>query len=319
MHILKKNVDDDILKLSVPSFTIEDVLYGGMGKILICYDSDCKVRLAVKTFKEIREGFSERFLRESLMWIGLGSHPNIVQAFFVIEIKGKPFLFMEYIPPSNNCPNSTLESLLKFKKHIPIETSINFAVQICTALQYANDNVTNFVFRDLKPANILVKQDNLLKITDFGLAKADSQFVSINNSSGTIQYMSPEQREGKSLDQRSDIYSFGRVLYQMVAYRPLFNIRRSIPKELSLIIDTCLQKKLNDRFKSFAAIIDLLLPFYYKVTNTKWTQPKETIQDNSLTTQNCVELIKNKFKLNSNTFWHINAGISSSHGNTWTK
>jgi serine/threonine protein kinase/Tfp pilus assembly protein PilF len=187
---------------------------------------------AVKTMKAALSHFSQirkRFVNEARTWIKLGDHPHIVKAHSVDIIDDQPYLFLECVEGGSlrswiGKPDNTIEQILEF------------AIQLCEGMNYAHDKLS-LIHRDIKPENILLEYGPVLKITDFGLAKAfyspadfsgrydllvseeSSSYLGLTQSGtilGTLLYMSPEQLKGYSLDIRSDIYSFGLVLYEML-------------------------------------------------------------------------------------------------------
>lgn len=248
-------------------YEVKEIKEGGMGRGLF----------AIKTFKDEflrEEGAIKRFKRECRTWIALESHENIVLADFIREIKGKPYLFMEYVDGMD------LSEWIK-NKELDIPSTIDFAIQFCNGMIYANNKVHGIIHRDIKPSNIMISKNKVLKITDFGLVKSglSSGSSSITSSKavvGSFPYMSPEHFKGlKETKLESDIYSFGICLYEMLTkklpctadtfpewmYKHLMEIPKnpreinpSVPKELNAIVMKCLQKNPNDRYRDFQDI-----------------------------------------------------------------
>ncbi|MFC2069982.1 serine/threonine protein kinase, partial [Chloroflexota bacterium] len=207
-------------------YEIRQILGGpgksGMGIIYCCYDREFNIYLALKTFQDkyLRDPSAvEAFKNEANAWFKLGNHPNIVRAYWVSEINGKPYVFMEYIE-SHKHYGADLSGWIhqgglhsNEKPDIPL--ILNFAIQICCGMDYAHNSL-KIVHRDIKPANILVTLDKkAVKVTDFGLVKvlaemnddiqetpfgADKStkpgFSKSGNICGTPPYMSPEQCRG---------------------------------------------------------------------------------------------------------------------------
>jgi len=194
----------------------------------------------------------ERFKKEAQIWIDLGKHPYLVQAYFVENIIGTLFIAMEYIAPNEQGLNS-LEGYLRYQPP-DLAQSLHWAIQFCHGMEYAYSKGIK-AHRDIKPANIMITPDKILKISDFGLAgvissskilsgiKPDTKNINAGllyqtmkgTAFGTPPYMPPEQFENAAgCDERSDIYSFGIVLYQMASGNKFphdLNIFRNISEE----------------------------------------------------------------------------------------
>lgn len=157
----------------------------------------------------------ERFNREARA-AGRLSHPNIVSIFDVGEENGRYFIAMEYLEGQN------LRDMLQVRGALPLREAINFACQILDALGYAHAN--RVIHRDIKPDNIHILPGGIVKLTDFGIARLTEEPALTSNGQvfGTPSYMSPEQIEGRSIDHRSDLFSAGIVLYEMLTGRKPF-------------------------------------------------------------------------------------------------
>jgi len=202
---------------------------GGFGVVYICeYLPKTSVRFAVKSFKDEyfeREEVIKNFYHEAEVWVKLGYHGNIVRAFWVSELAGKPHIFLEYVDGNLRDwirdKRTTVLSANTFAYHCYL-----FVEQFCDGMIYANnkdlgEGKKGIVHRDIKPENIMLYKDAILKITDFGLVKALGR-PTAENPTGTPEYMSPEQFRTMDVDQRSDIYSFGVVLYEILFGRRPF-------------------------------------------------------------------------------------------------
>jgi len=187
---------------------------GSMGVVYQGYDPAIGRTVAIKTMlteglapEEFRE-FKARFQREAQA-AGVLSHPNIVNVFDYGEDSGRLYLVMEFLE------GKSLEKLVEEHKILPIETIIPMCEQVCGALDHAHQH--GIIHRDIKPANIMILNNGLVKVTDFGVAKVTSMGMTQTGLVlGTPNYMSPEQIKGRQIDGRSDIFSLGIVLYDLV-------------------------------------------------------------------------------------------------------
>ena len=253
---------------------------GGMGEVYRARDLRLERSVAIKVLTT-RHSFDTtvraRFELEAKSISAL-QHPNICVLHDIGSQDGVDFMVMEYLA------GQSLDKLIP-PNGLPIESALNYAVQLAEALACAHS--AGFVHRDLKPSNILVDERGVLKVLDFGLAKlALSSSTSSDETAslltapgaiiGTFAYMSPEQAEGKAIDARSDLFSFGSVLYEMLTGKrafhgssadaslsavirdepkPLAEIRHDIPPELRHIVSSCLRKNLQGRCPSSAALL----------------------------------------------------------------
>src|ERR671939_579831 len=184
---------------------------GGMADVYLAEDQELGRRVALKLLNDRHaadDQFVERFRREAQSAAGL-NHPNIVSIFDRGQAEGTYYIAMEYLD------GRTLKELLVRNGPTPIPIAIDYARQILGALAFAHRN--GIVHRDIKPHNIVVRKDGRLKVTDFGIARSGaSQMTEAGSIVGTAQYLSPEQARGALVDQRSDLYSVGVVLYEML-------------------------------------------------------------------------------------------------------
>jgi len=196
---------------------VEKIGAGGMGEVYLAEDTELNRKVALKFLSPHLCQDADcrtRFKREAQAAAKL-NHPNIVTIYEVSEFNGRPFFAMEYVE------GQSLRELIKAKE-LPIERVIDLAIQICEGLHKAHQS--GIVHRDVKPANILIDVDGRAKILDFGLASvAGSDHLTKTGSTlGTIGYMSPEQVRGEQVDHRTDIFSLGVVLYELIAGRQPF-------------------------------------------------------------------------------------------------
>src|SRR5438128_2878865 len=184
---------------------------GGMANVYLAEDQELGRRVAIKILNDRHaedEQFVERSRREAKNAAGL-SHPNIVSIYDRGEAEGTYYIAMEYLE------GRTLKELIVTRGPTPVPVAIDYARQILAALSFAHRN--GIVHRDIKPHNVLVGPDGRLKVTDFGIARSGaSQMTEAGSIIGTAQYLSPEQARGAPVDPRSDLYSIGIVLYEML-------------------------------------------------------------------------------------------------------
>ncbi|MFN2471516.1 MAG: Stk1 family PASTA domain-containing Ser/Thr kinase [Gaiellaceae bacterium] len=184
---------------------------GGMADVYLAEDEELGRRVAIKILNERHaadDQFIERFRREATNAAGL-SHPNIVSIYDRGEAEGTYYIAMEYLE------GSTLKDIVLRGGPLPVEDAIAYTRDVLNALRFAHRK--GIVHRDIKPHNVLVDSDERVKVTDFGIARAGaSQMTEAGSIIGTAQYLSPEQARGGSIDQRSDLYSVGIVLYEVL-------------------------------------------------------------------------------------------------------
>jgi tetratricopeptide (TPR) repeat protein len=262
---------------------------GGFGIVYLVYSRETQNVYALKTFLDrflADAQTRERFRKEAGVWVDLERHPYLVRAYFVEELSGRLFIGMEHIAPDEHGLN-TMEGHLR---HRPpdLTQSLRWAIQFCHGMEYAYSKGIR-CHRDIKPANIMVGEDKTVKITDFGLAGVlgPAQAMSGIRSSvqqgavgvsgqtmegtgfGTPEYMPPEQfTDAASCDERSDIYSFGVVLFQMASggrppyaasartFDAWFRVHSEgalpvLQSPLAPLVARCLQKRQGARYGSF--------------------------------------------------------------------
>ena len=186
---------------------------GGMANVYLAYDTILERNVAVKVLRgdlADDEKFIRRFQREALSASSL-SHPNIVEMYDVGEDNGNFYIVMEYID------GKTLKQLIKKRGHLTSSEAVDIMCQLTDGLSCAHDSY--IIHRDIKPQNIMVLEDGMIKITDFGVAMAinASDLTQTNSVMGSVHYLPPEQAAGKGSTIKSDIYSLGIVLYEMLA------------------------------------------------------------------------------------------------------
>ncbi|MDQ7825003.1 MAG: tetratricopeptide repeat protein [Candidatus Eremiobacteraeota bacterium] len=271
-------------------FTVQEVKRGGMGTVYIVFDPENVRFLAIKTFQERYlwdERIVKQFIKEAEIWIKLDRHINIVQAELVKVIDGKPHIFLEYIQGTD------LEKLTR-ESPLSVEQSLKFAIQFCEGMHYAFKKL-GLIHRDIKPSNCLITREGLLKISDFGLGKifdetgTDADLISFQIKEkrkrttttstamvGTLPFMAPELFSSlKTQNRKTDIYSFGVLLYIMLTgTNPFFSedplevisnqknltprnpleFNDKIPESLATLTLKCLEKNPDRRYSDFSEI-----------------------------------------------------------------
>jgi eukaryotic-like serine/threonine-protein kinase len=257
---------------------IKELGKGAMGVVYQAYDPQFDRLVALKVLRQDRissEDFVKRFFKEARA-IGRLSHPNIVIAHDAGQDQGTIYLAMEFVD------GRPLDEIIR-NRRLEIDEILKLCIQVAETLQYAHQK--GVVHRDVKPGNIMVQSDGLIKIADFGIARIEDATASLQTQAGEIlgtpAYMSPEQVLGKTADGRSDLFSLGVILYELTTgKRPfatennnlatIFNeIIHNHPEEpakknpaiepgLSGIIMKCLSKMPEERFESCGALAEAL-------------------------------------------------------------
>jgi eukaryotic-like serine/threonine-protein kinase len=239
---------------------------GGMANVYLAEDQELGRRVAIKILNDRHAGddqFVERFRREAKNAAAL-SHPNIVSIYDRGEAEGTYYIAMEYLE------GRSLKELIVARGPAPTAIAIDYARQILAALRFAHRN--GIVHRDIKPHNIVVDAEGRVKVTDFGIARAGtSQMTEVGSIIGTAQYLSPEQAKGAPVDQTSDLYSLGVVLYELLTGEvpfagdtpveiamkhisakpePPSTLNPDIPGDLDLVVTRALAKTPAERYQS---------------------------------------------------------------------
>ncbi len=192
---------------------------GGMANVYLAHDDILDRDVAVKMLRldySNNEEFIKRFHREAQSVTTL-SHPNIVNMYDVGEEDGIYYLVMEYVP------GQTLKQYIQQRGLLPVEEAIDIMEQLTAAMAHAHH--FEIVHRDIKPHNILIRNDGVVKVTDFGIATATSATTITHTNSvlGSVHYLSPEQARGGVANKQSDIYSLGIVMFELLTGRPPFS------------------------------------------------------------------------------------------------
>ena len=243
---------------------------GGMADVWLAEDQELGRHVAVKILHERYandEQFVERFRREATHAAGL-SHPNIVSIFDRGVADGSYYIVMEYIE------GRTLKELIVTRGPCPLPVAISYTRQILAALRYAHKN--GIIHRDIKPHNVIVDREGRVKVADFGIARAGaSEMTEAGSIVGTAQYLSPEQARGAPVDESSDLYSTGIVLYELLTGTVPFTgetpveiamkhlsqtpetpsaLRKDIPHDLDLVVLRALAKEPAERYRTAAEL-----------------------------------------------------------------
>jgi serine/threonine protein kinase len=286
---------------------VHHIFKGGMGVVNIVYDHQHRMPYAVKTFFADKPGDDSDkiadFTQEALTWINLDVHENVTRAEFVETISGKPYLFLEFVSGGDLSRWIGTPLLAEDLPQV-----LRFAIQLCDGMIHAAAKGIE-VHRDIKPRNCLITEDNILKVTDFGLAKAFHVAKSARKNkqspaekmadanagrsasatgAGTCTHMAPEQFDDVAqVDVRADIYSFGVLLFQMITGKLPFpgdtwdelkqqhqtqapaHLPVSLPGPLSELVSRCLAKNPRDRFADFLTVRRQLAQLYEQLTGAR--------------------------------------------------
>lgn len=257
----------------------KEVGHGSMGVVYEAHDPQINRIVALKVLRQDRmgtEAFVTRFLKEAKV-VGRLSHPNIVTIYDVGEEQDSIYIAMEFLA------GSTLASFIQADTQRACKEVAAIGVQIAEALDYAHQK--GVVHRDIKPSNIVMQENGLIKITDFGIAHIDDSSVTMQTQAGEIlgtpTYMSPEQVQGKPVDGRSDLFSLGAILYELCTGRRAFGgsdknlaivfneiitvtpeepcaIAPQTPRNFSEIIMKAIEKEPINRFQTGKELADAL-------------------------------------------------------------
>jgi len=245
---------------------------GGMGAVYLAHDRELSRLVALKVIAPhlaAEAWVVDRFKRE-IQLSSIVTHQNVLRVFDLSEAEGMRFLTMQYIE------GDTLAGLMKRQRPLPIEWSLSLFRQICAGLQAAHDK--GVLHRDLKPQNVLVDKDRRAYLTDFGLATSASLSALTQTGAllGTPQYMSPEQVKGQQADVRSDVFSVGVMLFEMLAgelpysgdsvyavmmartrppARSASELNPDVPRHLQALLERCMAIERADRYGSVAELL----------------------------------------------------------------
>ena len=261
--------------MSNPSFVgryqiVNPIARGGMGKVYRAWDPMLDRHVAIKLLNEDNEELRQRFAREARSAAGL-RHPHIVTIFDVGEDNGRPFIAMELVQ------GKTLSELIRGRAPLVIRRKLEIIEELCDGLAFAHKG--GIIHRDIKPANVMLDANGEVKILDFGIARVSESTTGFTRAGaliGSLNYMSPEQVSGRTVDQRSDIFAVGAVLYELLSYRvafpgglddgllhrllntepePLDSVCREADPDLGGVVARCLKKNPDQRYPELGAMI----------------------------------------------------------------
>ncbi len=299
---IPRTMSEKQTELHVGRFTILRRLgRGGMGAVYEGHDPALDRRVAIKTLTSEAIADAEtrgRFEREARAAAKL-AHPNIVIVYELGNFGGKekPYIVMEYLEGTD------VAALISGSRSVPLAEALDIVAQLCRALDFAHQK--GVVHRDVKPANLRYLDDGQIKIMDFGIARVEGshQITKSGVMIGTLHYMSPEQIRGEKLDGRTDIFSAGCILYELLAgVRPfpgesatsiLYNIvhetpkpvidkNSDLPQEVQRVIDRALAKKPEERFASAGAMakeLEKILSVYRKTFPRTTSAHERSLQE----------------------------------------
>jgi serine/threonine-protein kinase len=246
---------------------------GGMATVELAQDTQLGRKVAIKRlFASLADDdvLQERFFREARMAAAL-SHPNLVAVYDVGEENGLPYIVMEYVE------GETFAELMTRTGPVEPDRAVDLLLQVCAGLEHAH--ASGLVHRDIKPQNLLIRRDGVVKIADFGIARTvqGTQLTQIGTVLGTAAYLAPEQAAGKRVTAAADIYSLGAVAYELLTGRTPYEFGsladlalkqqqqpppplRDVPPEVERAVLRALAFKPGDRPRSAAALAQELTP-----------------------------------------------------------
>ena len=249
---------------------LEKIGTGGMSDVYKAKDHKLNRLVAVKVLKQEfseNENFVSKFRVEAQSTAGL-MHPNIVNVYDVGDEDGVNYIVMELVD------GITLKKYIEKKSRLSVKEAVSIAIQVAMGLEAAHNN--NIIHRDIKPQNIMISKEGKVKVTDFGIAKAATSNTITSNVMGSVHYTSPEQARGGYSDAKSDIYSLGITLFEMLTGRVPFNgdttvaiaikhiqedlptpadYNEDIPISVEKIVLKCCQKSPDRRYQNAAELI----------------------------------------------------------------
>ena len=249
---------------------IDKVGSGGMADVYKALCHRLNRYVAIKILKpeySTDAGFVQKFRAEAQSVAGL-SHPNIVSVYDVGEDDGLYYIVMELVE------GLTLKRFIEKRKKLDVKEAVGIAIQIAMGMEAAHTH--HIIHRDIKPQNIIISREGKVKVADFGIAKAATSNTISQNAIGSVHYLSPEQARGGYSDERSDIYSLGVTLYEMLSGQvpfagdnsvsvallhiqseaiPVRELNPEVPLSVDKIIQKCMQKKPERRYQTAAELI----------------------------------------------------------------
>lgn len=282
---------------SISHYTILEKLgEGGMGVVYKATDTKLDRFVALKFLPPhmaASEQDKSRFIQEAKSAAAL-NHPNVCSIIDIQEHEGNMFIVMEYVDG---------QTLMDKKSSIGLKQAIEIGIQIADGLAVAHEK--GIIHRDIKPENIMIRKDGIVQIMDFGLAKlaGTSRLTKMGSTVGTLGYMSPEQVQGQEADHRSDIFSLGVLLYEMIAGRSPFNgahesailyeivnvdvppmstVKPDLDPALDAIVLECLEKDPSERYQSIAEVAKELRRFKRESSRSRASRIIPSLSSSSL-------------------------------------
>jgi Tfp pilus assembly protein PilF len=285
---------------------LRDLGKGAFGEVTLCHDHQERRLVALKTFQS--QHLSDRhsrelFLREGGIWMTLGAHPNIVQAYEInaFEHGLRVYIALEPVQPPEGRTGPSLDRWIADGR-LPLDLALGLGLDIARGMRHATERFPGLVHRDLKLQNILVGRDGRARVSDFGLAAAlyDAQKThgwaaeEPGMVAGTLLYMAPEQFAGDALDQRADIFAFGCILYELLlSQAPLYHqfqlgedhvrhlvsqgrlraIPAGLPGPLSELLSACLAPRRQGRPASWQTLEHDIEVLYRRLTGREPHRP----------------------------------------------
>ena len=271
----------------------------GTGGMSVVYKAKChKLNrfVAIKVLKDefcADQEFVARFNMEAQAAAGL-VHPNIVNVFDVVDEEDLHYIVMELVD------GITLKSYIAAKRHLEVKQSIAIAIQVCQGINAAHER--KIIHRDIKPQNIMLSKEGKVKVADFGIARAVTKQTIGQTAIGSVHYISPEQAKGDRADERSDVYSMGIMLYEMLTGRvPLdgesavniaiahlekrpvspSKLNPAIPAFVEEIILKCIKKKRERRYQSMRELEIALIHARDTIKKAEMLPPQEIDSTNT--------------------------------------
>ena len=309
---------------------IKSIGEGGMANVYLAWDTILEREVAVKILRgdlADDEKFVRRFQREANSASSL-RHPNIVEMYDVGEDDGKYFIVMEYVD------GKTLKSLIKKRGALNINETIDIMQQLTSGIACAHDSY--IIHRDIKPQNVLILEDGRVKITDFGIAMAlnSNELTQTNSVMGSVHYLPPEQASGSGSTIKSDIYSLGILMFELLTGKVPFkgdnaveiaikhmknqipsvcSINNSIPQSVENILLKACAKNPKNRYDSVSAMYEdlktCLDPLRFDEKRLTYKYPEHNIDDTKTITKLETREIKNQSKDEDKTDKKINIAL----------